>query len=147
MTNLFLRRAVRGFALAEVMIMLAIVSITLTVSFAVVRQGTQFASSSENRIQAINFAREGIEIVTNIRDTNYLKFSTNYMSCWNTLNYSGSCTSGSPTVMSGAYSVEMGTGVSGGLGSWRLVAQTGAVTDMAYSGAYAVFLTARGSAQ
>ncbi|MBU0576990.1 hypothetical protein KJ742_07795 [Patescibacteria group bacterium] len=40
---------------------------------------------SKNRVIAVNIAREGIEAVRNIRDTNWLKFSGNRRICWNSL--------------------------------------------------------------
>lgn len=42
-------------------------------------------SSSKDRIIAVNLAREGLEAVRNIRDTNWLKFSGNRRECWNHL--------------------------------------------------------------
>jgi len=42
-------------------------------------------SSSRDRIMAVNIAREGLEAVRNIRDTNWLKFSGNRRECWNHL--------------------------------------------------------------
>ena len=44
-----------------------------------------------NKIQAIWIAKEWIEALTNIRDTNWLLFGSDYKNCWNTLNYNNSC--------------------------------------------------------
>lgn len=38
---------------------------------------------ARDRVIATNIAREGIEAVRNIRDTNWLKFSNNRRTCWN----------------------------------------------------------------
>jgi len=41
--------------------------------------------NAKNRIIAINIAREGIEAMRNIRDTNWLKFQSRRRACWNHL--------------------------------------------------------------
>jgi hypothetical protein len=51
----------------------------------------KLANTTQNRIQAIGIAREGIEAVTNIRDTNWKTFSANNQHCWNTFNYNQNC--------------------------------------------------------
>ncbi len=38
---------------------------------------------AKNRVVAVNIAREGIEAMRNIRDTNWLKFATKRRQCWN----------------------------------------------------------------
>lgn len=53
---------------------------------------TLFLSDSvNNRIIAIEIAREWIEAVINIRDTNWIKFGADYENCWNTNNYNNNC--------------------------------------------------------
>lgn len=73
------------------MIMLAIVSLTLSAVFYSLSQSIHFARDTEARIRAINIAREGIEGMINIRNTNWLRFSSNYTNCWNTPNYDLYC--------------------------------------------------------
>lgn len=58
-------------------------------------------NSSKNRIIAINIAREEIEAMRNIRDTNWLKFSTLRRECWNNFpaqDYLATCDGNNPIV-------------------------------------------------
>jgi type II secretory pathway pseudopilin PulG len=43
---------------------------------------------TKERVEATNLAREGIEAVRNIRDTNWLRFAGERRICWNNLDYS-----------------------------------------------------------
>ncbi len=55
--------------------------------------------NAKNRIIAINIAREGVEAMRNIRDTNWLKFQSRRRQCWNNLptkNPSVQCTGANP---------------------------------------------------
>lgn len=54
--------------------MLMILVIGLVGAFEIINETKQFANSTRLRIQGVNFAREGIEAVENIRDTNWIKF-------------------------------------------------------------------------
>jgi hypothetical protein len=51
----------------------------------------KLSNSTENKITAISIAREGIEAITNIRDTNNLLFKADLKNCWNVLNYNANC--------------------------------------------------------
>lgn len=73
------------------MIMLAIVSLTLSAVFYSLSQSIHFARDTEARIRAINIAREGIEGMINIRNTNYLRFSSDWIQCWMVMNYDTGC--------------------------------------------------------
>lgn len=68
---------------AVAIIMIGVVS-TLTLAFATVRAGTE----SEARVIAVNLAREGIEVVKNIRDSNWLEIEEG--------NFTDSCADGGP---------------------------------------------------
>lgn len=54
-------------------------------------ESNNLSISTTNKIQAIQIAKQWIEAFTNIRDTNWLIFSSDYNNCWNTLNYNTSC--------------------------------------------------------
>ncbi len=54
-------------------------------------ESIRLSDSTVNKIQAIQIAREWIEAMTNIRDTNWILFSSDYKNCWNTLNYESTC--------------------------------------------------------
>jgi hypothetical protein len=51
----------------------------------------KLSSATKYRIEAISIAREGIEAVTNIRDTNAILFASDLDNCWNVLNYDNRC--------------------------------------------------------
>ena len=51
----------------------------------------KFSNATGNRIEAIQIARDGLEAMTNIRDTNWILYGADPENCWNTMNYSGSC--------------------------------------------------------
>lgn len=80
-----------GSTLFEVMMMLIVLSTVLLSLFEVLSQGIRFAKDTEMRIQAINLAREWIEWVTNIRNTNWLRYSSDRKHCWDTLKYDPAC--------------------------------------------------------
>lgn len=75
----------RGETLAETIIALMILAIGITFSGVLMANSLGNISSSKNRIVAVNIAREGLEIVRNIRDSNWLRFSGNRRDCWNHL--------------------------------------------------------------
>lgn len=83
-------------SIAEAIIVLLIVVLWLTWVYNIFSQSVKLTDSVENKIQAIQIAREWLEAVTNIRDTNWLLFSSNTQSCWNTLNYNTSCLTWTP---------------------------------------------------
>jgi hypothetical protein len=78
-------------SIIEVIVVIIILTIWIIWAYNILNTWQKLNISTENRIKAINIAREWIEAVTNIRDTNWLKFSSDYINCWNTLNYDLSC--------------------------------------------------------
>ncbi len=81
----------KGATMIELMAMLAILGLGVSAMFAVVTSGIYFAKDTEDTIKAINLAREGIEWVTNIRNTNWLRFSSDRTNCWKAQGYDGTC--------------------------------------------------------
>lgn len=77
------------------MMAMAILAMGLTALLETLRGGLIFASETENNIKAINIAREGMEAVMNIRDTNWLRFSSDRKHCWLSKDYSNQCISSS----------------------------------------------------
>lgn len=51
----------------------------------------KLSTNSKNRFEAIAIAREWIEWLTNMRDTNWMNFQANIDDCWNTINYDSNC--------------------------------------------------------
>jgi len=81
MTNLFSKN--KGETIAETVIALTVLAIGIALSSALMANSLKNITTSKNRVIAVNIAREGLEAVRNIRDTNWLKFSGNRRGCWN----------------------------------------------------------------
>lgn len=87
----------KAMTLLEVMIMILVLSITLTAMFTTLIQGINLQRLVQQRVQATNIAREGIEWVVNIRNTNWLRFTSNRTNCWNVSDYDATCIISSPS--------------------------------------------------
>ncbi|MBX9809842.1 type II secretion system GspH family protein [Candidatus Gracilibacteria bacterium] len=81
----------RGSSLIEIMAMMAVLGIAVAAMFSTVIGGIYFAKDSETKIKAINLAREGIEGITNLRNTNWLRFSSDQINCWRIEGYQSNC--------------------------------------------------------
>ncbi|HBB27125.1 TPA: hypothetical protein DCZ36_01340 [Candidatus Gracilibacteria bacterium] len=81
----------RGNSIIEVMVVIVILTIGITGAYGILDSGQKLSATSENRIKAINIAREGMESVENIRDTNWIKFSSDYEHCWKVKDYNAEC--------------------------------------------------------
>ncbi len=78
-------------SIVEAMIVLLIV-VTGTVGiFQILNASQHLADSTQRRIEAIQIARDGIEAMTNIRDTNWQLFAADRRNCWNSENYNQNC--------------------------------------------------------
>ena len=78
-------------SIVEAMVVMMIIVSWVTWMYSIYGESTHLSNSTTNKIQAIQIAKQWIEAFTNIRDTNWLLFSTDYTNCWNTLNYSPLC--------------------------------------------------------
>lgn len=73
----------KGETILETIIAMGVLMIGITLASTIIGSSLRNINASKNRIIAINIAREGIEAVRNIRDTNWLKFSSKRRLCWN----------------------------------------------------------------
>jgi len=71
-----------GSSLVEVMVMMTIMSISIVGIYTMVNAGQHLAQTTEKRRIALDIAREGIESVTNIRDTFALRKYTSNPECF-----------------------------------------------------------------
>jgi hypothetical protein len=95
-------------SIIEVVVVVVILTIWIIWTYGVLNSWQNLAITTENRIKAINIAREWIEIIGNIRDTNWIKFSSDYINCWKILNYDPNCiwaTSSPTNIMSWSYTL------------------------------------------
>lgn len=95
----------RGTSIIEIMVVIVVLSVGIVGAYNIVMSGQKLSATSTNKIKAINIAREGLELVENIRDTNWLKFSSDYDNCWKVRDYNPSCigTAGTYDIPAGSY--------------------------------------------
>lgn len=70
----------------EVLISIFIITMGMTGSAMLIISAIHINSVNADRIVGLNLAREGIEAVRNIRDTNWMTWSANIRECWNFMN-------------------------------------------------------------
>ena len=80
-------------SIIEAMVVMLVVVTGTVGMYNIYIESDRLSNSTKNKIKAIEIAREGIEAVTNIRDTNWIVFWSDYANCWNTLNYDSGCIS------------------------------------------------------
>ncbi|MDQ7009503.1 MAG: hypothetical protein Q9M94_04405 [Candidatus Gracilibacteria bacterium] len=78
-------------SIIEAMVVILIVVTGVIGMFKVYTNSQKLSASTANKIQAIQIAREGIEGVKNIRDTNWILFASDNKNCWNVFDYNNSC--------------------------------------------------------
>lgn len=87
----------RATSIVEAMIVMLIIVTWVTWMYKLLSESNKLTVSVKNKIQAVQIARQWIEWFTNIRDTNWLLFSSDYSNCWKTYNYNSDCIWDSPT--------------------------------------------------
>lgn len=92
-------------SIVEALIVMLIVVTWVVWMYNIYNNSMRVSESSSNRVRAIAIAREWIEAMTNIRDTNWLLFSANNTNCWNTLNYDWSCITADIEISSWSYMI------------------------------------------
>lgn len=80
-----------GTTIIEAIIVTLIVVVWIMGTYGIFINSQKLSDSTGNRLVAIAIAREWIEAVTNIRDTNWIAFAANNNNCWFTHNYNSSC--------------------------------------------------------
>lgn len=70
--------------LAEVIIAITVLTLGTGSATVLVMTSIRATHSGEDRLVAYNLAREGVEAVRNLRDTNWLRFPSERASCWDT---------------------------------------------------------------
>lgn len=81
----------KGNSIIEVIVVIVIITTWLVWAYNILNSWSKLALTTENRIKATNIAREWMEAVQNIRDTNWIKYSSDITDCWNVLDYNSSC--------------------------------------------------------
>ena len=78
-------------SIIEALVVTLIIVMWLTWVYSIFSKSINLTIGMQNKIQAIQIAREWIEAITNIRDTNWLLFPSNTDKCWKTFNYDSNC--------------------------------------------------------
>lgn len=78
-------------SITEAMVVLMIVTLWLVWVYGILTKSFRVTTNLWNKIQAIQIAREWIEAMQNIRDTNWLLFPLDKENCWITENYNSDC--------------------------------------------------------
>ncbi|MCJ7786894.1 prepilin-type N-terminal cleavage/methylation domain-containing protein, partial [Patescibacteria group bacterium] len=71
-----------GFTLLEVLVAIFVIMVGIAGTLGVIQQGISYTQLSSSRLTANYWAQEGIEIIRNIRDTNWLEWRTNPDILW-----------------------------------------------------------------
>ena len=72
----------KGFTLVEVMVVVLIVSITFVGIIGGIISTTNYLTETRQKVMALNLAKEGVEIVYNIRNTNWRRRYEQKDACW-----------------------------------------------------------------
>jgi len=92
----------KGETLVEVLVSVVVLTTVLTSAFMVLTRAVKANVDVKNRVIAINIAREGVEAVRNIRDTNWLRFSGDRRNKWLCVDKSDDC----EKMQTGFYTIE-----------------------------------------
>ncbi len=82
---------IKATSIVEAMIVLLIIVTWVIWMYKILNESNKLVITVRNKIQATQIARQWIEAFTNIRDTNWILFSSDYENCWNVLNYNPLC--------------------------------------------------------
>ena len=80
-----------GVSIVEAMVVILIVTTSIILSYDIYTRSIKYTTAVQARIQAIQIAREWIEAMMNIRDTNWKSFPADKENCWDTLDYDAKC--------------------------------------------------------
>jgi len=86
-----MKKSKKATSIAEAIVILLIITSWVTWMYRIFYKSTQISVSTQNKITAIEIAKQWIEWFTNIRNTNWLQFPSDYKNCWNVLNYDTNC--------------------------------------------------------
>lgn len=88
--RLLARHSRRGESIVEVIVAVFVVALGSGVATTLIVTALQSNSFSRDNLIGLNLAVEGIEAMRTIRDTNWLRFSSNKEDCWNMMPDKGS---------------------------------------------------------
>ena len=78
-------------SIIEAIVMILILLIWILGLFNIYTKSYNLSTSTKNKIEAIEIAREWIEAMENIRNTNWILLWADSKNCWNVSNYNNDC--------------------------------------------------------
>jgi len=79
-----MKKSKKATSIIEAMIVLLIITTWVVWMYNIFSKSNNLSNSTENKIYAIQIAKQWIEWFTNIRNSNWIRFSSDYKNCWNT---------------------------------------------------------------
>ena len=86
-----MKYSLKAAGIIEAMVVLLLLTVWVTWVYTILVSWQRLSQSTSFRIEAIQIARDGLEVMTNIRDTNWIEFWGDVTNCWNTWNYNSDC--------------------------------------------------------
>ena len=79
-----MKKSKKATSIIEAMIVLLIITTWVVWMYKIFNKSSKLSNATENKIYAIQIAKQWIEWFTNIRNSNWIRFSSDYKNCWNT---------------------------------------------------------------
>lgn len=98
-----MRHANPAESLIETLIAITVIVLATTAAMSVLRTSTNGNEIIGKKVIAMNLALEGFEALRNLRDTNYLLFSSDPDECWNKINATDVSTCSTATEITDGY--------------------------------------------
>jgi prepilin-type N-terminal cleavage/methylation domain-containing protein len=95
----------RGETLLEVLIAVAVVAMGAATSSSLIVQSLRSNQYSKDTLQALNLAKEGLEMMRVVRNTNWMKFSADTDNCWNVFPNEAVCDAPNNLIDEGFYAL------------------------------------------
>lgn len=86
-----MKKSSKWTSIIESIILVFIMTIWIVWMYKVFNSSNDVLNATTNRVEAIQIAREWLEAITTMRNTNWMLFSADYDNCWNSMNNSWSC--------------------------------------------------------
>ncbi len=92
-----MKKSIKGTSILEAMIVLLVITTWVVGMYWIFFESKNLVDSTADRFMAIEIAREWIEALENIRDTNWIMYWADYKNCWNSYNYNINCVADNTT--------------------------------------------------
>lgn len=86
-----MKKSINWTTIIEAMVVMLILTIWIVWAYNIFWNSMKLADSTDYKLTAVWIAREWLEAISNIRDTNWDLFWANTTNCWLTYNYNSSC--------------------------------------------------------